>query len=140
LYLAREQNPRSYYEDCLRVAQNLLSVSAFPLRDVADTIDPVSLIPKYPSRERVSTWESRTGLPFAAAFVTTAEDTATVLCPLCPGYIQTTVPWITDMGTGFAQKDFTATCTSCRRTFNREVSMTSLEMVFFLIMLCWVRV
>jgi len=121
-YAARAaQNPRSYYEDCLRVAQNLLAVSAFPLRDVADTIDPVSLLPKEPSEERVSTWELYTGLPFTAAFVTTAEDTAIMLCPACPGYIQTTVPWITEAGTGFAQKDFIATCMSCKSTFNREV-------------------
>lgn len=114
------------------MAQNLLSVSTFPLRDSADTIDPVSLLPKYPSQERVSTWESRIGLPFEAAFVTTAEDIATVLCPLCPEYIPTTVPWITDMGTGFAQKDFTAVCTSCKRTFNREVSVTAFEIALCL--------
>lgn len=104
------------------MAQNLLAVSTFPLRDVADTIDPESFSPKYPSQERVSTWESRTGLPFTASFVTTAEDMATVLCPACPGYVETTVPWITEAGTGFAQKDFAATCTSCNRMFNREVS------------------
>ena len=103
------------------MARNLLEVSSFPLRDAADTIDPESLTPKSPSQERVSTWESGTGLPFTASFVTATEDTATVLCPACPGYIETTVPWITDSGTGFAQKGFTATCTSCDRTFNHEV-------------------
>ena len=103
------------------MAQNLLAVSTFPLRDVADTIDPVSLTPKHLPQERIFAWESLTGLPFTAAFVTTAEDTATVLCPACPGYTQTTVPWITEVGTGFAQKDFTAACVSCKRVFNREV-------------------
>ena len=100
-------------------------MKAYPLHDIAQTIDPVTLIPTYPSLERVSTWEQRTSLPFEAAFITTADDSVTILCPICPGYIQTPVPWITDAGNGFAQKDFSANCMSCKGLFGREVSDTS---------------
>ncbi|KAF8305769.1 hypothetical protein DL93DRAFT_2144320 [Clavulina sp. PMI_390] len=113
-------NPRNYYEDCLRVLQNLLPVKAFPLREAAESIDPITLIPTYPAPERVAAWESRTQLPFAAAFTTTASDVASVRCPMCEGYVVTNVPWITDAGTGFAQKDFLANCMTCKGPFNRE--------------------
>lgn len=89
-------------------------------------IDSVSLAPHYPSRDRVSNWESLTGLPFDSAFITAAGDMVSLRCPRCSGYVLTNVPWITDTGTGFAQKDFVGTCMSCKGSFDREVSGSSI--------------
>ena len=36
----------------------------------------------------------------------------------------TSVPWITDEATGFAQRVFKATCMDCKYSFDREVSIT----------------
>lgn len=116
------QNPRFYYEDCIRVSQNLLVIQSFPLREIAETIDPILLVSNEPFQERVTAWETSTGLPFETSFIVTAEETASIRCPVCPGYILTPVPWITDAGTGFAQKDFIGSCMSCKSSFDREAS------------------
>ncbi|KAG8905515.1 hypothetical protein FRB99_008774 [Tulasnella sp. 403] len=113
-------NPRTYYEDCLRMNRGLLKIGSFPLGRMATTIDSKTLLPYPPEESRATLFSSFTGESFDPPLQTTLEDVVTLQCPVCSAL--TAAPWITREGTGYAQRKFAATCSArpCGRSFDRE--------------------
>ncbi|KAF9515839.1 hypothetical protein BS47DRAFT_723038 [Hydnum rufescens UP504] len=113
-------NPRIYFEDGLRVFPNLLAIPSFPLLYISTTISPITFLPDTPAHFHKSSWESQTHLPYEYTLITARSETLDVPCPTCEGEVMVPVPWITDAGTGFAQRNFHAQCEYCKRSFSRE--------------------
>jgi hypothetical protein len=64
--------------------------------------------------------------PFELGWTTTSEELTIIECPKCLGAhwepkTKVEVPWITILGTGYAQGNFSARCPKCQQTFDREV-------------------
>ncbi|KAG8905514.1 hypothetical protein FRB99_008773 [Tulasnella sp. 403] len=112
-------NPRTYYEDCLRMNHGLLKIGSFPLMQMASIIDHETLLPHPPSEARVSAFSSFTGQPFDPPIQTTSDHVVVLACPVCS--IPNTIPWITYKGDGYAQRGFAVTCAAerCGRRFTR---------------------
>ncbi|KAH0835046.1 hypothetical protein J3R83DRAFT_10783 [Lanmaoa asiatica] len=111
-------NPIWYAEDTQRISE-LRHLSDLVEYLAANIESPDLLITSSPHSDRVRNWERRTDTPYdpldAAAVVSHRE----IQCPYCEHRM--VVPFLGPNGSGYAQSNFVASCTSCGKTLKKDL-------------------
>ncbi|KAG8820781.1 hypothetical protein FRC17_010054 [Serendipita sp. 399] len=114
-------NPRAFYEDS-RPAHLLTGITGFrdfPLKLLSSLINPRTLDPVPPTKERKAYFELNSKHTYDMLLVTDMSDVLTLACPFCTRSNEH-VRWITNDDKGFAQTQFVHTCVQCRRDFTKS--------------------
>ncbi|KAF2839990.1 hypothetical protein M501DRAFT_951869 [Patellaria atrata CBS 101060] len=115
-------NPRLFFEDCVRYDIMDLYATPFPWREIDSCIDCITF--EYTlSQETHSKFEQQTGIPWDNRDL----GDKIIECVSCK--TKFTVPWSTEdetnwktkiIGTGFADKAFSAKCVKCNKNISHE--------------------
>ncbi|KAI0049887.1 hypothetical protein FA95DRAFT_1488384 [Auriscalpium vulgare] len=112
-------NPEAFADDCSRhkflVPLNALLTSSDRFFFEALLGDMSELTP---SEARAATWLSATGTPFDPLEATQALTHQNLICSVCQKAVQAL--YLENNGTGYAQRNFSATCPACDFVITKE--------------------
>lgn len=91
-----------------------------PLTLIASLIDPVTLLPRPATQQRLDNFTRLTNLPFYPPLSAELSEFVGLSCPRCDrtGLL---APMVNTTGSGYAQPGFTTQCPHCAFVFNKAM-------------------
>ncbi|GAA5828832.1 hypothetical protein JCM3766R1_003834 [Sporobolomyces carnicolor] len=121
-------NPTIFVEDKIRTFPELELLSDRLLTTFVDSIDPDTF--QHRTRDdEITTWQTRTSLPFDPVEAFTASDGRTVVCPFSGEELH--VAWINDQGSGYTQEGFKVVATNGNAITHEALGIAKLSRDLF---------